>query len=643
VTQLLPGGSQSDESGALSRPYEACRGWAALPTVLHIRDLARMTDTQGYERFFAELKRRRVFRVMAVYGAVAFGIIEAADVILPRMALPDWTVTFVVWLALLGLPIVSVLAWALEMTPEGVQRTAEATPGELTQIMAAPASKRWAAGVLALIGVTALLGSAWYVGRQSAPASGADSVAGISAASIAVLPFLNMSDDASNEYFSEGLSEELLNLLARIPELRVAARTSSFSYKGKDTKIAQIGEELGVAHVLEGSVRKSGNQIRITAQLVKTDNGFRVWSSTYSRTLSDIFATQDEIAAAVVRGLKVTLLGELPEQRPTDPAVYALYLQGNYFSKLGGKENSQRAMQVLKQALAIDPEYAPAWLSLYYSYTKLQFYGGLPLDEGIALAMQALDKALEIDDQLAGAWAGMAWMKRTVFWDWQGARVALEKALQLEPNNAMVIGSAASIASTFGEHDKAIELFERSVESDPLSLSTLTALGNRYLAVGRHVEARTLYERVLALNPEYPGTGAKIAGTYLYGGRPEEALAKLNGLPDDANFRQIKAAALFDMGETQKAQTALDNVLESPSKDGPLSVALLYAWRGENDEAFEWLEMAFEQRIPSLSYILMNPVLARLKDDPRYPIFLEKMGLREAWEAMPPEYGGPSN
>ncbi|MDX2413412.1 MAG: tetratricopeptide repeat protein, partial [Woeseiaceae bacterium] len=186
------------------------------------------------------------------------------------------------------------------------------------------------------------------------------------------------------------------------------------------------------------------------------------------------------------------------------------------------------------------------------------------------------------------------------------------------------------------------ETLERNVESNPLSIGTRTALGNRYRAVGRHIEARTQYERVLALNPEYPGTQAKIAGTYLSEGRPEEALATLNGLPDGARFQHVKAAALFDMGETQKAQMALEDVLESPSRYGPLSVALLYAWRKEYDEAFEWLEIGLEQRTPGLSYILVNPILPRLKDDPRFPIFLEKMDLREAWEAMPSEYGGPS-
>jgi adenylate cyclase len=232
--------------------------------------------------------------------------------------------------------------------------------------------------------------------------------------------------------------------------------------------------------------------------------------------------------------------------------------------------------------------------------------------------------------------------EKNLFLGLAGRQSCGRKALQLEPNNANTIGAAASIASTFGELDKAIELFERNVESNPLSWSSLNALGNRYRRAGRFEAARTVYERVVALNPEYRGARFLIAGLYLYEGRPEEALAKLTGLPDGARFRQIKAAALFDMGKTKQAQIALDDFLQSPSSPGPESTAVMYAWRGENDEAFEWLEMALEQRDPGLSSILGNTVLARLKDDPRYPIFLEKMGLREAWEAMPSEYGGPS-
>jgi len=609
--------------------------------------------------FFNELKRRNVFKVAAAYVIVGWLIMQAGEVMGPALRLPEWINSALAFFLILGFPLAMFFAWAYEMTPEGIKKDKDVDQGQSIANTTGVILNRTIiiALVLALAYISVdkfildpkrdaeLLESVQTEAVQAVDITDADPVIEHKVPdsnSIAVLPFVNMSDDAGNEYFSEGLSEELLNLLVKIPQLRVAARTSSFSYRGKDTKIAQIGVELNVAHVLEGSVRKSGNRIRITAQLIKADDGFHLWSQTYDRTLDDIFATQDEIAAAVVDALRVTLLGALPAQRPTDPEVYSLYLQGNYLINLGGKDNIQKAMEAFQQALAIDPEYAAAWSSLHLSYSLLIGYRVLSQDEGVELAMGALDKALEIDDNLASAWAGIAYMKRSYFWDWEGARAASEKALRLEPNNASAIGTAASIASTFGQLDKAIELFERNVELDPLSLSSLNALANRYRAVGRFDEALTAYNKVLALNPEYPGMHLRIAVAYLQMARPERALTEMIGLPDSARLRQIRAAALFDLGRFAEAKTILDEFLESPSEKNPMRIAVMYAVRGENDDAFKWLEMALEKRDPSLSFILWNGALARLSDDPRYPVFLEKMGLREAWEAMPPEYGGPS-
>ena len=603
---------------------------------------------------FEELKRRNVFRVAIAYLAGGWLLIQIVETILPAFGLGDFGVRITVIVLAVGLIPTLIIAWVFELTPDGLKKESDVERGQSST----PQTRKKLDGAIMLVLALALgyftfdkfvLDPARDVEiAQTAARAGAEQAlqealnAGSSDHSIAVLPFVNMSDDASNEYFSDGLSEELLNLLARIPELRVAARTSSFSYKGKDTIIAQIGAELNVAHVLEGSVRKSDNRIRITAQLIKTRDGFHVWSKTYDRILDDIFVTQDEIAAAVVDALRVTLLGELPEQRQTDPEVYTLYLQGKYFSRLGGRDNAQRAVQSLKQALAIDPEYAPAWSSLRFPYVALVRYGDLPRDEGVALALEALEKALELDDQLVAAWAGLAWLKRTYFWDWQGARMALDKALQIEPNNASTIGSAGSIASTFGEFDKAIELFERNVKSNPLSWTSLNALGQRYRTVGRFDEARAVFERVVALNPEYRGAHLTLASVYLFDGRPEEVLTRLTGLPDSSRLRQIKAAALFDLGETNQAQQALEDFLQSPSPPGPAEIANMYAWRGENDEAFEWLAVALEQRDTALAHILGNSALVKLKDDARFPILLEKIGLRDAWEAMPAEYGGPA-
>ena len=503
-------------------------------------------------------------------------------------------------------------------------------------------SKRIGVFGAALVIAMLAFGSWWY--QRDVVVSAPDSIVQDSdiTPSIAVLPFVNMSDEPGNEYFADGLTEELQILLARIPQLKVSARTSSFAFRNKDVTIAEIAKTLNVAHLLEGSVRKSDERIRISVQLIEAQSGFELWSESYERTLDDIFAVQDDVAKAVVDALRISLMNEPPRLRETDAEAYSLYLQGNYLLNLAGKENTQKAMEAFQQALAIDPEYAPAWSSLHFSYAKLLQYGVLSRDEGVELAMGALDKALEIDDKLASAWAGIAYMKRSWFWDWEGARVASEKALRLEPNNASVISTAASIASTFGQLDKAIELFERNVELDPMRLSGLRPLANRYREIGRFDEALAAYNKVLVLNPEYLSIHLDIATTYLRMDRPERALTEMIGLPDSGRLRRLRSTALFDLGRFAEAQAILDELLESPSWQSPFRTAAMYAWRGENDDAFEWLEVALEIRQPSLSSILWYGAFARLSDDPRYPVFLEKMGLREAWEAMPPEYGGPS-
>ncbi len=468
-----------------------------------------------------------------------------------------------------------------------------------------------------------------------------DHDAGYIGKSIAVLPFVNMSADSDNEYFSDGLSEELLNLLTKIPELRVAARTSSFSYKAKDVSITQIGEELNVTHVLEGSVRKTGNHVRITAQLVKVDDGFQLWSETFDRTLDDIFVVQNEIAKAVVDELSINLLGTMPEVRKTDPEVYSLYLQGNYFINLGGEENLDKAFAALKQALAIDPDYAPAWVSLQLAYGfQMRTMPGAR-EELRALQSEAIERALAIDENLASAWAALAYHRKYLDLDWHGARIAIEKALQLEPNNAGVIGVAASVASTSGRLSEAIELFEKAVSLDPLGLPTLMALGRRYLRVGRIDDAFDAYDRVRAINPDYPHVSLALGRVYMLRGDLENALIESEKTPDDFYYRHQKASFLYMMGKETEAQTVINELLETSADEAPRAMAAVYAWRGEGDSAFEWLEKAFEQHNANSHTFLGSLKWRKLTGDPRYSAFVEKIGLLEEWKAMPPEYGGP--
>jgi adenylate cyclase len=337
---------------------------------------------------FSELRRRNVFRVAAAYAVVAWALTEVSDTVFPRLGLPDWTVTFVIVLLMLGFPMALFLSWAYELTPDGVRRTEDASPAEAVAGRTGRRLDRLivvgALVIVALVGAERL----WLAGRD-APQPALATPAG-SAPSIAVLPFVNMSDDAANVFFSDGISEELLNLLAKIPELRVTSRSSSFSFRDQGLEIPEIAARLGVAHVLEGSVRKAGNRVRITVQLIDVGTDAHLWSGTYDRALHDIFAIQDEIAAAVVAQLKVTLLGEAPKVAATDPEAYALYLEGRHLGLLGTGEGYEHSRALLERALAIDPEYAAAWVDLARSYFNEIALGLRSREEGAALAHHAL-------------------------------------------------------------------------------------------------------------------------------------------------------------------------------------------------------------------------------------------------------------
>jgi len=583
--------------------------------------------TLGYQHFFAELKRRRVFRVMAVYGVVAFGIIEAADAIFPRMALPDWTVTLIVWLALLGFPVAIVLAWALEMTPEGVQRTAGATPAELTEILAAPASKRWSSGLLALVGVTALLAGVWYVGRQSAPAVEADSAPGPVSESIAVLPFVNMSSDPEQEYFSDGISEELLNLLAKIPELQVAARTSSFSYKGKDVKVADVARELNVAHILEGSVRKAGNEVRITAQLIKADDGFHLWSDTWDRSLDDIFAIQDEIAADVVAQLKVTLLGEAPTVEETDPEAYALFLQARHLGRQHTAEGFERSNALYQQALEIEPDYAAAWAGLARNYTtQASNLGVRSMDEGFRLAREAADRALAIDPEYAEAYARLGRIALLYDGDLAAAARHIERALELEPTNPDILRRATILAGDLGRLDEAISLGEYVTARDPVNPVGHYWLGRTHLWAGHLDEAIASLRTALTLSRGFVGAQYFIGVALLLKGEPEAALETMQQESGEAWRMLGLAMAYHALGQAAESDAALGELVGPLEQGWAYNVAYVYAFRGQTDLAFEWLDKAVRYSDAGLSLIAVDVQFANIHDDPRWLPFLESIG-----------------
>jgi len=546
--------------------------------------------------FVKELKRRHVIRVAAIYVAVGWILAEVAGFAADTFGAPDWVVQMFTILILLGFPLVLVGAWAFELTPEGLKR--DIGTGELAEV------------------------------GEKAGSSQTPNEESPSEQSIAVLPFVNMSSDPEQEYFSDGLSEELLNMLAQIPALRVAARTSSFSFKGKHEDIRSVAGKLSVANVLEGSVRKAGDQVRVTAQLIKAADGYHLWSETFDRTLEDIFSVQDEIARSVVDALKISLLGEVPKARETNPEAYALYLQGNYFMKQADRESMEKAYKAFELALELDPNYAPAWNGLANTIVWQTGYLGLySIKEGVAKAREACERALALDNNLAEAHAGMANIKLLYDWDWTGAEASTRRALELAPSDATAILQAGLVAMALGRFDEATARFRQLIVLDPLLTRGYHYLGLTLMKLGRLDEARKALAQELSLSPGVSGTHFLIGQSLLMEGDPQAALDECQLDADPLWGDYGKALALFGLKRKAEADEMLALLIDKYQHDAAFQIAIAYGYRGEVDKSFEWLDRAYEEGDPGLSQILGETLLENLQEDPRWPAFLDKMGL----------------
>ncbi|MGD2120712.1 MAG: tetratricopeptide repeat protein [Gemmatimonadota bacterium] len=579
---------------------------------------------RSYQRFFAELKRRRVFRLMAFYGAASFAVLQGVDLLVPVLGLHDSVTQLTAVLLLAGAPVVILFGWAFDWTPEGIQRTMEAKPGELTEILSAPVGKRWPSALFALAGMMALLVGAWFVGRESAIESGTDTDQSL-LPSIAVLPFVNMSGDPAQDFFSEGISEQLLNLLARIPELRVASRTSAFSFRGQGLSLTEIADRLNVAYVLEGSVRKAGEEVRVTARLVEAATDTRVWSETWDRNLEDIFALQDEIASEVASSLEVSLLGVVPLAQAENPEAYALFLQGRHLGRQRNSEGFRRAIELLQEALAIDPDYAPAWAELARVYTTQAGSGDRPAQEAFRLAREAAKRALEIDPEFPPAIAHLGLVALTGDRDLKAAAEYYQQALALAPTDIDIIGDAATLLQSLGRLDEAIELKEYVVERDPISARGHHNLGNCYRWAGRWDEAIASYAEAERLSPGYIAAHTGTGQAFLEKGEPEAALEAIQ-LEPSRPWRLIGAAmAYWALGQNAESDAALAELIEDWERDGAYNIAYVLAFRGEADRAFEWLDKAVAYNDPGLSEIVVENSFANIHDDPRWLPFLESI------------------
>ncbi|MCH8071387.1 MAG: tetratricopeptide repeat protein [Proteobacteria bacterium] len=603
---------------------------------------------------WGELKRRNVVRVAVAYAVVSWLILQLTNVLMPLLGLPEWVDRLVFLLLVVGFPLALIFAWAFELTPEGLKKEKDVDRSESITHITNRKLDFLIIGVLVVaLGYFAydkfvldasrdaiLIEATTQAVTERVVTEQEESTE--SDKSIAVLPFVNMSEETGNEYFADGLSEELLNMLVKIPELRVAARTSSFSFKGKDLRISEIAHELNVSHVLEGSVRKSGNKVRITAQLIKADDGFQLWSKTFDRTLDDIFVVQDEIASEVAKALKMTLMGKSQADRMIDPEAYALYLKGLHFTLQRGAEDYKKSEEALLQAIELDPGYAEAWATLAMNYYAQTNHKLRKREDGAALAKNAIGRAKSLDPDLGIVWGVDSYLKKSLDWDWGAAQAAINKAYELEPKNNAITIWRASMSTTIGKLDNAVELYEQGLLNDPLNLSAHSSLGLAYRRVHRYDEAIEIFEKQVELKPDYFWAYFNLGKSHLFKGDAEQALLEIKKNPENVFRNAGLVMAYSTLGREAEAEEALKRLVFEYGTQNPVWIAEVYSWRGQKDEAFEWLEKGFMQRSTGLPYLLGNVVFYSLTDDSRWTELLKKINLLEYWQAMPPEYGGPT-
>jgi TolB-like protein/Tfp pilus assembly protein PilF len=497
-----------------------------------------------------------------------------------------------------------------------------------------------AAGSLVAVSIAGLVAyRLWLPGHQvvaPAPAVLTTTPAAVTAApvipekSVAVLPFVDMSEQKDQEYFSDGMSEELIDMLTKIPDLKVPARTSSFYFKGKQATIAEIAKALGVAHVLEGSVRKSGKTLRVTAQLIRMDNGYHMWSQTYDRNVKDIFKVQDEIATAVVEALKAQLL---PAQqaarahRTANTEAYNAYLLGRQFYNQRGDEGFRRALIAYRKAIALDPGYAAAYAGLAMSEALLadSTADAPSVQQAVADAESAVTRAPDSAD----SYAARGFVRYYRGWDWSGAEADFMKALALDPSDSTVQVRYGGLLVALGRLEEAIAATKIAVGLDPLSILAWHRLGRYYIATRQYAAAHEAISRSLEIQPEFAAAQSALATLLLLEGKAAEALVTFGHVSSESSRLSGVAIAEHTLGHSEESQRALDELIEKHSRDSAFLIAETFAWRGDKEQAFAWLERAYERHDSSFFNLKSEPRFASLLGDPRYHALLRKLNLPE--------------
>ena len=559
------------------------------------------------------IKQHKVVQWTLAYLALAYTLLHGAEMLGNSLGWPHGLLRLFTLLLILGVPVVVTIAWY-----HGARGERRASGTELMII----------AILLALGGTFLWQDSRTGNGDQRAAAT----APAIADKSIAVLPFADMSEKKDQEYMSDGIAEELLNLLAQVPELKVIARTSSFAFKGEKIEIAEIAKKLNVANVLEGSIRKSGDTLRISAQLIRASDSTHLWSETYDRPVDDIFKVQDEIANAIVQALQIRLAGGEVSRRKggtLNREAYQLYLRAMSALNQNTKESLNAADAQLEQAIQLDPGYGMAWYALSTVYSMKTDNGWLAPTEGWERVRQLAQHALQLSPDLAEAHARLQWIYLSWDWDWSAAEAEGQQALAIDPANPIALLAAGRLSATLGRYDDSEKQLRAALVLDPLNTYLIWNLGFSYYRAGRFAESEGLYRKLLELEPGFLWTRSYLGKTLLAQGKPDAALLMVQQEADEATRLWFLPIVLQAAAHQAEADEALQAQIAQWADTGAFFVAMTYAYRGDHDRALEWLERAYRQKDASLDEIVGEPLFSNLADDPRYKAFLRKMNLPE--------------
>ena len=579
--------------------------------------------------FFAELKRRNVYKVAVAYAVVGWLLVQVTTQVFPIFEIPNWALRLIVLAIIIGFPIALVMAWAFELTPEGIKRTEDV---DLAQVRTKAHAWIYIVVVGAVVSISLFFIGRYTVGNKTTPRLSETAIgSSIPQKSIAVLPLLNESGDPRDEYFSDGLSEELIAALGQIRDLKVIGRSSSFRFKDRKEEPKTIGEKLGVSTLLEGTVRKQGDKVRIVAELINAADGTELWSRIFDRELKDIFAVQAEIAKAVAASLELTLLG-IKDAVATNASTKSVeahnaYLQGHFYFARRNVEDYRKAITFFDQATRLDPDYALAYAERSEAWT---FIGDLNTEQkkdAWAAAKRDAEKAVAVGPNLAEAHAALGWVRFFVEWKFAEGLAELRRAKELAPANPTANDLLARVLVYLGQIQEGEKLARQAIELDPLAYLARGNLARILLAEGKLDEADAAARKSAELQPAAAGSHRWQVVVAVQRGDGETALREAQLEPDEGYRRFELALAQCVRADREAADAALADLIANFRNQLAYQIAEIYAVRGETDKAFEWLQISLDNHDTGLLSFLIDLLIRSLRGDPRYKSMLEKIGL----------------